>query len=87
MVCAERCGATWHLPATPTEVRDVCGAGDTVFAVQAVEIVTGKSLREACWVAMWGRREDRWGRWEWQRSRELQCVTTTIREFARSCPE
>lgn len=52
MVCAERSGATWHLPATPTEVRDVCGAGDTVLAALAVEIVTGKSLREACHAAM-----------------------------------
>ena len=36
----------------PTEVRDVCGAGDTVFAVLSVEIVTGKSLRDACRQAM-----------------------------------
>ena len=32
MVCAERDGATWYLPAEATEVRDVCGAGDTVLA-------------------------------------------------------
>jgi bifunctional ADP-heptose synthase (sugar kinase/adenylyltransferase) len=47
IVCAELSGSTWHLPATPTEVRDVCGAGDTVFAALSVEIVTGKSLRDA----------------------------------------
>lgn len=52
MVCAERPGPTWHLPATPTEVRDVCGAGDTVFAAIAQGIVTGKSLSEACQAAM-----------------------------------
>lgn len=48
MVCAERSGATWHLPATPTEVRDVCGAGDTVFAPLAVGLFLEKSLRAAC---------------------------------------
>jgi D-beta-D-heptose 7-phosphate kinase/D-beta-D-heptose 1-phosphate adenosyltransferase len=52
MVCAESTGATWHRPATPAEVRDVCGAGDTVFAALAVEIVAGKSLPEACRAAM-----------------------------------
>jgi pseudouridine kinase len=48
MVCAEDSGSTWHLPATPTEVRDACGAGDTVFAAMAVGMLTRKSLREAC---------------------------------------
>jgi D-beta-D-heptose 7-phosphate kinase/D-beta-D-heptose 1-phosphate adenosyltransferase len=52
MVCAEGSGSTWHLPAIPTEVRDVCGAGDTVFAALAVGISTGKSLRQACRAAM-----------------------------------
>ena len=52
MVCAERTGATWHLPATPTVVRDVCGAGDTVFAALAVAMITGKSQRAACRAAM-----------------------------------
>ena len=52
MFCAECSGALWHLPATPTEVRDVCGAGDTVFATLAVGMFTGASLREACRVAM-----------------------------------
>lgn len=28
MVCAERDGKTWYLPANATHVRDVCGAGD-----------------------------------------------------------
>ena len=53
IVCAERSGPTWHLPANRTEVREVCGAGDTVFAALAVEIVVGKSLRDACLAAMW----------------------------------
>lgn len=52
LVGAERGGQTWHVPAVPTEVRDVCGAGDTVFAALAVEMVTGKSLRAACRAAM-----------------------------------
>ena len=52
MVCAEFPGPTWHLPATPTEVRDVCGAGDTVFAALSLGIVTGKSLRTARRAAM-----------------------------------
>lgn len=52
MVCAERSGATRHLPATPTEVRDVCGAGDTVFATLAVAKITGESLPDACRAAM-----------------------------------
>lgn len=52
MVCAERSGATWHLPATPTEVRDVCGAGDTVLAALAVALITGNSLLQSCRSAM-----------------------------------
>jgi bifunctional ADP-heptose synthase (sugar kinase/adenylyltransferase) len=52
MASAERSGSAWHLPATPTQVRDVCGAGDTVLAALAVEIITGKSLRAACRAAM-----------------------------------
>ncbi len=52
MVCAESTGATRHLPATPTEVRDVCGAGDTVFAALAVALTTEMSLRDACRAAM-----------------------------------
>ena len=52
MVCAERSGSTWHLPANPTVVRDVCGAGDAVFAALAVEMSTAKSLREASQSAM-----------------------------------
>jgi bifunctional ADP-heptose synthase (sugar kinase/adenylyltransferase) len=52
MVCAERIGATWYLPSIPTVVRDVCGAGDTVFAALAVEMIAGKPLRNACRAAM-----------------------------------
>lgn len=47
IVCAEHAGSTWYLPAEPTEVRDVCGAGDTVLAALAVAIITGNSLRQA----------------------------------------
>lgn len=36
MVAAERGGGTWYLPARDVNVRDVCGAGDTVLAVIAV---------------------------------------------------
>ena len=52
MVCAERSGTTWHLLAAPTEVRDVCGAGDTVLAALAVALMTGEPLRAACRAAM-----------------------------------
>lgn len=52
MVCAERTGATWYLPATLMEVRDVCGAGDAVFAALAAAMITGKSLRAAWQAAM-----------------------------------
>lgn len=38
MVYAERDGATWYLPAECTEVRDVCGAGDTVIATFAYSL-------------------------------------------------
>lgn len=48
MVCAERSGATWYLPAKPTEVRDVCGAGDTVLAALAICLRDGDSLRHVC---------------------------------------
>jgi rfaE bifunctional protein kinase chain/domain len=48
MVCAEREGGTWYLPAESVEVRDVCGAGDTVLAGIGVAMLRGESLREAC---------------------------------------
>jgi D-beta-D-heptose 7-phosphate kinase/D-beta-D-heptose 1-phosphate adenosyltransferase len=48
MVCAERSVAVRYLPATPAEVRDVCGAGDTVLATLGVAIARGAALREAC---------------------------------------
>ena len=52
MVCAERDRAVWYLPAEPTEVRDVCGAGDTVLAAIGVGLLNGNSRRKACWLAM-----------------------------------
>jgi D-beta-D-heptose 7-phosphate kinase/D-beta-D-heptose 1-phosphate adenosyltransferase len=51
MVAAERAGGTWYLPAEATAVRDVCGAGDTVFAAIAMGIVSRESLLEACRLA------------------------------------
>ena len=48
MVCAEREGATLYLPAESVEVRDVCGAGDTVLAAIGAAIVAGQSLWKAC---------------------------------------
>jgi fructose-1-phosphate kinase PfkB-like protein len=49
---ADTPGKSGSHDASPTEVRDVCSAGDTVFAALAVEIVTGRSLRESCRTAM-----------------------------------
>ena len=51
MVAAERDGGVWYLPAEWTEVRDVCGAGDTVLAATAFAVFTGQSLRGACRIA------------------------------------
>jgi len=48
LVCAERSGTAWHLPALPMEVRDVCGAGDTALATLGAAIARGATLREAC---------------------------------------
>ena len=48
MVCAEWEGGTWYLPAEQVEVRDVCGAGDTVLAAIGGAILGGASVREAC---------------------------------------
>ena len=47
MVCAERDGATWYLPAKATKARDVCGAGDTVLATLAIALSAGRSLHDA----------------------------------------
>ncbi|MDP6722866.1 MAG: PfkB family carbohydrate kinase, partial [Pirellulaceae bacterium] len=52
LVCAERDGLTCYLPAEPTDVRDVCGAGDTVLASLGTAILAGYSLREACGFAL-----------------------------------
>ena len=51
LVCAERDGETWDLPANPVDVRDVCGAGDTVLASLGVAIARGESLGDACLLA------------------------------------
>ena len=44
LVCAEREWGTWYLPADCVEVRDVCGAGDTVLAAIGAAMLRGKSL-------------------------------------------
>ncbi|SES63045.1 bifunctional D-glycero-beta-D-manno-heptose-7-phosphate kinase/D-glycero-beta-D-manno-heptose 1-phosphate adenylyltransferase HldE [Thorsellia anophelis] len=45
---------TFHLPTLAQEVYDVTGAGDTVIAVLASSLATGKSLEEACILANTG---------------------------------
>jgi D-beta-D-heptose 7-phosphate kinase/D-beta-D-heptose 1-phosphate adenosyltransferase len=52
LVYAERDGATCYLPAEPTDVRDVCGAGDTVLATLGMALARGESLRESCEFAL-----------------------------------
>jgi hypothetical protein len=47
MVVAEHDGRTWYLPAQAKEVRDVCGAGDTVLAAIGVALAAGCPLRRA----------------------------------------
>ena len=51
MVAAEPEGGTWYLPAEPTEVRDVCGAGDTVLVALGAGMLEGNGLRRACRLA------------------------------------
>ena len=53
MVAAEREGGTYYLPAKATEVRDVCGAGDTVLAGLGVSMARRLlSLRDAATLAV-----------------------------------
>lgn len=52
MVIAEREDGTWYLPTMATEVRDVCGAGDTVLVTLGTGMLAGLSLREACRIAL-----------------------------------
>ena len=47
-----RNAATWCLPPEPTDVRDVCGAGDTVLAASGAAMPNGDSLHEACRFAL-----------------------------------
>ena len=51
LVCAEHDKDTWHLPTNRVDVRDVCGAGDTVLAALGVAVARGTSLRESCVLA------------------------------------
>lgn len=48
MVVATNRREIFHVPAHPTRVRDACGAGDTVLAVLAVSLPTGRMLRQMC---------------------------------------
>jgi len=48
MVCAERESGAWYVPAESVEVRDVCGAGDTVLAAIGAAMLDGDTFREAC---------------------------------------
>ncbi len=48
MVCAERDEASWHVPATPVNAYDVCGAGDTIIATLGCELARRSGLRVAC---------------------------------------
>jgi sugar/nucleoside kinase (ribokinase family) len=48
----DRLRAIWYLPVPPVKVRNVCGAGVTVFAALAVALITRKLLRKACRAAM-----------------------------------
>jgi rfaE bifunctional protein kinase chain/domain len=52
LVCAERNGETWHMPAVSVPPRDVCGAGDTVLATLGVAIARGETLRDSCALAV-----------------------------------
>ena len=52
MICAERDGATWYLPAEATVVRDVCGAGDTVLAAIGSAMLDGNCVRQTCRLAV-----------------------------------
>lgn len=51
IVCAESGDATWYLPAALAEIRDACGAGDTVLAALGVGLITVTSLRTVCRIA------------------------------------
>lgn len=51
LVLAEREGAVRYLPAEATEVRDVCGAGDTVLATLGAGMLEVNCLRQACRLA------------------------------------
>lgn len=51
MVAAEQERGTWYLPGEAADVRDVCGAGDTVFATIGVMLSSGHGLWRACQIA------------------------------------
>lgn len=47
LVGAELAGATWYLPARPVDIRDVCGAGDTVLVAFGATVLAVDSLLQA----------------------------------------
>ncbi len=51
LVAAEQDGGIWYLPAEPTEVWDVCGAGDTILAALSTAMLDGNCVRRACRLA------------------------------------
>lgn len=51
MVCADRAGATWYLPANLVKEIDASGAGDTVIAFLGVAVARESSIRDACKMA------------------------------------
>ncbi|MCA9119244.1 MAG: hypothetical protein H6822_22510 [Planctomycetaceae bacterium] len=52
MVVAEREGETWYFPAKATDVRDVCGAGDTVLVALGLALLDGNSLQASVRLAI-----------------------------------
>ena len=40
--------AVGRVPAVPVQVRDVCGAGDTVLATLGVAMATGATIGDGC---------------------------------------
>jgi len=51
LVASDRDCGSWYLPAEATEVRDVCGAGDTVLAALGLAMLANNTLRESCKLA------------------------------------
>ena len=52
LVCAERTGDAWSLPAKRIDPHDVCGAGDTVLATFGMGLARRDALRDSCELAV-----------------------------------